>query len=195
VAHSQWMSDLLSSASLFERLVKPALAKGDHHIYSVEAHTDSGLCKALDQMAGIDAWMSNRKGMRGIASRIQTVQDGREPFRSFTIRRARESGAATEYEKRKFAIENNYVYPYFTLQAYVDESETRLLALGICKTHELLCYVSEYPHECDTKRTGPQQQGQAEFIAAYWRRMKNHYWVFELELSPEAQGDLFGGAA
>jgi hypothetical protein len=42
---------------------------------------------------------------------------------TFTIRYKRASGAKTEYQKRSEAILNNkgYLYPYLTIQAYLDK--------------------------------------------------------------------------
>src|SRR5574338_1021379 len=71
--------------------------KGEFRI--VEGNTVDEVAKLLDTLAGIDVWHINKlKGIRGLASRIQTTDRN---WHTFTIRRTRESGAATEYEKRK----------------------------------------------------------------------------------------------
>jgi hypothetical protein len=66
-------------------------------------------------------------------SRIQTGVN----YKTFTIRNKRKSGARTEYEKRKIAIEKGYLYPYLTVQAYVTDSAGS--GLTINKRHYWRC--------------------------------------------------------
>src|SRR5437762_25013 len=74
--------------------------------------------------------------LRGIASRIQY---GRS-YPTFTLRYKRSSGAATEFEKRLYAIRHGaqgYIYPHLTIQAYISRPSGRLLAAAVTETSSL----------------------------------------------------------
>ena len=72
----------------------------------VENVMNNDIADILDQQSGIDALYVNDTGIRGVAIRIQYGQ----AWDTFTIRKSRESGARTEYLKRKESIEKNSVY-------------------------------------------------------------------------------------
>ena len=96
----------------FQKLIKPTLERAlQGGLITVEGNTIDETAKLLDTLAGIDLWFVNKeRGMRGIASRIQYSKN----WRTFTIRLERDTGTKTEYEKRKYAIDNNYLYPVIT---------------------------------------------------------------------------------
>lgn len=133
---------------------------------SIEGQASDALYQMFDMQCGIDVWCYNKFGARGLASRIQVSS---KSWRSFTIRKSRKSGAITEYEKRKKAISENWLYPYYTMQAYINKSEV-LLEFAICKTEELIKYIEE--GNATIKETNPNQQGQAEFYVIYWDQYK-----------------------
>lgn len=58
------------------------------------------------------------------------------------MRVARESGKATEYEKRQWSTDNEYIHPYYTLQAYVSY-DVELLSLAVIKTEDLMQIVKD----------------------------------------------------
>ena len=92
------------------------------------------------------------------------------PFNTFTVRKARASGAKTEYEKRQDAIKHGGVYPYLTMQGYVDKQTGGLMSLAITKTTDLMEFVeSGYATE---RHTGREQIGQAAFYVAAWDKMQ-----------------------
>ena len=58
-------------------------------------------------------------GLRGITSRVQWWKD----YQTFTVRIERPNGALTEYTKRLTTIKRvneGFLYPYWTIQAYLD---------------------------------------------------------------------------
>lgn len=134
-----------------------------------EGVTTDNFAKQLDILAGIDIWhIDQLRGMRGVALRIQT---GYKNWHTFTVRGKRDSGVKTEYQKRLEAIENNYLYPYLTVQAYVTP-KTELIACAIVKTIDLIAMVSS--GNCELRKTGKGQIGQAEFYVVDWYAMKNY---------------------
>jgi len=159
---------LSKSMQQFEDILQSELKqilKGDLKV--VEGITIKPMAKMLDTLAGIDIWYINKSnGMRGIASRIQTGPN----YKTFTVRKKRESGAKTEYEKRKIAIEKGYLYPYLTVQAYVTD-DNKLLSFAIAKTKDIIDAIDAgLWHK---NHTGPDQIGQAEFYVVNWQDMKN----------------------
>jgi hypothetical protein len=141
------------------------LLKGEFEV--VEGITIEHFAKLLDTLSGIDAWhIDKMKGIRGIALRIQTSDIN---YHTFTIRKKRNSGTKTEYEKRKYAIENGFLYPYFTVQAYVDKNN-RLKAYAIAKTEDIITMIDLGFYKCN--KTGKSQIGQSEFFIVDWKDMK-----------------------
>ena len=161
---------LSESAARFDAIVKPELLGvlgGDFR--TVEGVTIDEMAKLLDTLAGIDVWhIDSLRGIRGLASRIQTTS---RDWHTFTIRKSRASGAKTEYEKRKLAIENGYLYPYFTMQAYISEGDQRLISFAVAKTADIIEMIDE--GHCRENHTGHAQIGQAGFYVVDWYEMKS----------------------
>lgn len=133
----------------------------------VEGVTVEELADNLDKLAGIDVFHIDKlRGMRGIASRIQPSNKN---WHTFTIRHKRQSGARTEYEKRKYAIENNYLYPYLTLQAYTTKDNI-LIAYALARTRDIIEMIDKGYYK--TNETGKYQCGQASFFVVDWYEMK-----------------------
>lgn len=122
-------------------VVRDMVGGGD--LEPVEAVTASGYARQLDMLAGIDGWqVRGDKGMRGIASRVRYLDRPRTP--SFTIRSSRRSGAATEYQKRMRALrepDEGYLFPHWTVQAYLTEDRSRLLLAAAIRTAALFSFV------------------------------------------------------
>jgi hypothetical protein len=133
---SSWTKDLKKSNQAFMSLVWPAIKTmcGGGEIKPVEM-MDELLATDLDILCGIDIWQTIKgDGCRGIASRVQF---GPKNWGTFTIRKERDSGAVTEYEKRKTAIYSNgrFIYPYLTCQSYIDGE--KLLGGGLTTTKSI----------------------------------------------------------
>jgi len=143
----QWQEDLEDSSIDFREKVAPVLEDwADSRSVSVEAVTDSEMAEELDQTAGVDSWNIKQDDIvRGVASRIQYLN--RLPFDTppdtFTIRKQRQSGARTEFDKRLYAIRRDGLYPHWTTQAYLDKPRGELLSVGRIKTKNLIEYIKD----------------------------------------------------
>lgn len=166
--------DLEASANDFLRVVWPAIGAkvGGGEIVPVESVADKGMATMLDQRSGIDAWhLSKDKQVRGIASRVQW---GNTPWNSFTVRYARDSGAKTEYEKRKHDINAGagWLYPHLTIQAYVSGSKGNggdLLSVAVIKTKSLIDACDKIlDGDVSTQDGGVRRTSNAAFIYANW---------------------------
>lgn len=155
---------------VIEKLLNGQQDKGDR-LMSVEG-SDDEVCRMLDLTCGTDYFqVYNDRGLVwGIASRMQEVDS--RPFNTFTVRKARESGAKTEYEKRKDAIKRGGVYPFLTMQGYVDKQTENLLSLAIAKTTDIMEFVEN--GWAITRHTGAEQKGQAFFYVVSWDDMEKH---------------------
>jgi len=132
---------------------------------------DGDVGKALDTLAGIDAYQYYLANMRGIAGRAQRMKPGRKPYRSFTIRTDRPSGSKTEYEKRLEAIKHKNegaIFPHWTMQSYSTEDGSQVLCVGLAKTEELYLFIEErenngyiFPHK-------KPENGDEEFLYVNW---------------------------
>lgn len=169
------------SMDLFKTTLQDDLQKVLHGEFEVvEGATVNHIAKLLDTLSGIDVWHIDRvRGIRGVALRIQTIIGTYKPYNTFTVRNKRNSGAKTEYEKRKFAIENGYLYPYITVQAYVNEHK-QLLSFAVAKTVDVMDAIGK--GLCAKNKTGAAQIGQAEFFVVNWQTMKsNGYKIVIIE--------------
>lgn len=134
----------------------------------VEGITMEAMAKTLDTLGGIDAWhIHEQNGIRGVALRVQT---GPTNWHTFTIRNKRDSGAKTEYEKRKYAIEHHYLYPYLTIQAYFNQVDETPLAYAIARTQDIIEFIDR--GLAIKRHTGKDQIGQAEFYVVDWYKMR-----------------------
>lgn len=130
----------------------------------------------FDIFAGIDVYQVREKALRsdlvsafdsnmiGIASRVQYGK----AWNTFTVRLNRETGATTEYAKRKYAILNNTLYPKLTIQAYVQDDNT---TIGICQTVDLIRYIDMFTPRIQYTRRD--QKGQSSFYVCEWADMQN----------------------
>ena len=163
-------TQLKRSSSAFNEYFKNAVLEifgGDFEV--VEGITEYQMAKTLDQLAGIDLWYFNTNhGIRGVANRIQFQEKN---WRTFTVRKSRESGVKTEYEKRKYAIENDWLYPDITLQGYINK-QNKVLGFAIAKTKDIIWMIDN--NFCYEQKTGEDQIGQAVFYVIEWDEMKNH---------------------
>jgi len=112
-------------------------------IISIEDIEKDSILKTLDRQSGIDAFHISENGIRGIALRIQNINQ--HNFDTFTIRYSRHNNSKTEYEKRKKTFqtqkEKGYLYPFLTIQAYVNYDTKEVLKISIVKTEQLYNYI------------------------------------------------------
>ena len=139
------------------------------------------VCQHLDQQCGIDYLVHFEGLTNGLAWRAQQEDPFLGPFNSFTIRKERESGAMTEFEKRKKSIEMSALYPYYTAQAFYGCRNKELKTLGIARTKDIIECIEK--GLCSVNETGKAQIGQAKFYTVWWKVMKkNGYQVLEWKL-------------
>lgn len=182
---AQWMFDLTWSSEKFVKLVWPIIKEpcGGGDIRPVETLTDNALAKEMDILCGIDVWQTlNGVGARGIASRVQRGIS----WDTFTIRLSRASGAVTEYEKKKTAIESGaFIYPYLTCHAYVDSNNVR--GIGLARTIDIFNLIESEKSagrvSRETKDSGVwiNSTNNAEFIACSWESVPN-CWIYRKPL-------------
>lgn len=136
--------------------------------------SDEEICRFLDTKCGTDyfQYYSSSDLTVGVASRVQYGRN----WRTFTVRKSRESGSLTEYEKRKYAMIHGGIYPFLTMQMYVVNGEIN--GIGIVKTQDLFDYI-ENGH-AHVRRTGIDKVGQADFYFCPWDDIKQKgYWLKE----------------
>jgi hypothetical protein len=168
--------DLSDSANAFINTVWPTIKKWFDRceIRHVETVNSIKFVNELDQLAGIDAWVLKAKtGMRGLASRVQWETS----WNTFTIRRQREFGTKTEFEKRKEAIEKEWLYPYYTVQAYISRRGPtgEILSVACCKTKDLIEYISDGIPKQDYKIREVKKNGSANFYVVKWDDFQELY--------------------
>jgi len=158
----QWKHDLSRSTEDFVRFVWPYIstACGGGKLKPVEGLVDNALADDLDRLCGIDFWQAiDGTGCRGIASRVQWGTN----WKTFTIRRSRDSGARTEYEKLRAVIgrPGELIGPYLFSQAYVSECRTRLLGCGVARITDIMSTIDG--GRCNVRRTS-----NASFFVVQW---------------------------
>lgn len=133
--------------------------------------SDSELAKRLDMTCGIDYVLVSGDGslLKGVGCRFQEDRWAQK-YNTFTIRKERDSGARTEFEKRKHAIKKGGLYPYLTMHGYIDTENDRIDRMAVAKTAELI----DYCENCNppVKHTGDWEDGQAEFYCVDWDEYK-----------------------
>ena len=175
--NSEVYKDMDKTAIIFNRFLKPRLAELlGGKIENIEGSTKDDMVKAFDRFAGIDAWLiKSDEGIRGIASRIQL---GDKNWRSFTIRKERETGHSTEYDKRKYSMTNNWIYPFWIVQAFVSKDGQNLLGFGLAKMCDIIEAIDK--GLCYERQSGSDQVGKATFYVCNWDTLKtNNYFFYE----------------
>lgn len=187
--------DMSRSAKAFHKIVYPKIRSwlGEGELVSVEAVTESDIADKLDQYAGIDNWyIVTEKGVRGLGSRVQWTTPNRK-YDSFTVRKERQSGTRTEYEKRKEAIEKGFIYPYWTCQAFIHKEREDLMSVALCKTLDLINYIKNGELGRDYFINKVQKHGKAKFFVVYWdtfqEKCEINIWDANSSLKGE-NGDL-----
>ena len=169
--------DMKRSASAFADLiwpaVRPLISGGD--LVLMESVKDSEFAKMLDIYSGIDGWQLHTDGMRGISSRVQVGT----PWDTFTVRMTRDSGAATEFEKRKAAImsQRGWLYPYLHIQAYLATWTGPILSVGVVKMADLIKFIDQNHHRMNRTTN-------ATFAVCGWRQMRGMGYALKI-LRPE----------
>lgn len=159
----------------------------DWHLVPVEGKDDT-VSRILDTACGIDYLLCSptAPNVYGVASRVQYGKN----YRTFTVRKERDTGIETEYGKRTKSITNGSISPYYTMQAYVKDGQ--IIGLAIVKTNDLMEYIER--GFADEAKTREDKTGQAKFFVCGWDDMrKAGYSVKEYRVveaaSPEDEDD------
>lgn len=145
-------------------IIKQLLGGGE--VMTVEG-SDDEICLMLDKNCGIDYFQMYGNGITwGIGSRFQKIYPGKYPYNTFTVRKDRQSGERTEFEKREMAIKRNGIYPYLSMQGYYDVTTNEILSLAIARTKDILEIIRRGYYRI--LRTGTSQIGQAFFYTVDW---------------------------
>jgi len=170
---------LSESQRAFRELVVPPLLKifGGGTVIPVEG-VPGELEQKLDREAGIDAILFSERGAFAIASRIQFDEN----YRTFTVRKKRSSRQTTEWEKLQRASVYGAMAPAIIVQAYVDRAQKQLLDAAVVCTTDLIRWIEN--NRCETRTTGSDQYGQAEFWVVPWDKLRNSTSVRFKELLP-----------
>lgn len=146
--------DFKDSVFDFLRVVKPTLLeqqiiKGE--IISIEEMIRPeyrNLLTQFDQLAGIDIFVvASNEGITTMSSRIQWHDTS---YDTFTIRKSRNTGAQTEYNKRLKAIQSGkWLYPYYAIQAYLTKPKRKgsLIALAVTHTKDIIDMIQQGNYE------------------------------------------------
>jgi hypothetical protein len=168
------MRDLSESAKDFLEIVYPKIKDllGGGKLVPVQMVTSSEMAVLLDRCSCIDAWyVEDDRGIRGIASRVQYDVD----YQTFTVRRSRASGTRTEFEKLAFAIKREWLYPFWFCQAYIAKNPKRLLSVALCRTKDLIEYISKGSELEDWYVGGVCRDGTATFYVVSWKKFGAKY--------------------
>ena len=177
--------DMSWSARLFIGQVFPMIKGeiGGGKAIIMEGRSDAELARILDMNAGIDCWqVMEGGGLRGIACRMQK---GDKVWGTFTVRKARASGAETEYAKRKKAIhsEIGQIYPHFTIHAYSQTETGPVMAVAICRTKDLINFI-------DPERTPVKYTSNACFFVCEWVEMQRQGFDVRVIISDFGQEEF-----
>ncbi len=136
----------------------------------------------LDQIAGYDGLQVWRPVMRGFALRVQWKKN----YRTFTIREGRPSNARTEYDKRVEAIEHSddgYMFPHWTIQAYMDHPGGDIFSIGLAKTRELYPWIKQIELNGHKFKRDHPNNSEETFFSVPWN-MYRMSKLFFYEYSP-----------
>jgi ribosomal protein L21E len=166
---SGFLKDFKDANADFSGFKKELLSYMGGDLVNIETN-DSQLANMFDQYSGIDAFQVVDKQLRGVAIRVQWGN----AWNTFTIRYKRASGAKTEYQKRSEAILNNkgYLYPYLTIQAYLDKrgNTGEILSCCVIKTEDLYKYLFSNMPSLKTRKC---PEGN-EFLYVDFDELKKH---------------------
>lgn len=185
------MRDSTQSAADFVRVVWPAVQRTcaelrESTLRMVEGNAQNHIAYELDVYAGIDAYQRTAFGLRGITSRVQWGKD----YHTFTVRIERPNGARTEYGKRITSLQQDnegFLYPFWTIQAYIDRPGGTLLSAGLAKTRELYHSIEQRKasgHPCEERPAG---KGGERFLVVRWedyRRAGHYLFVYPPQFTP-----------
>ncbi|HEU5379371.1 MAG TPA: hypothetical protein VFV38_28445 [Ktedonobacteraceae bacterium] len=137
----------------------------------VEGLPQNPIADDLDIDAGIDAYQRTPWGLRGMSSRVQWWKN----YQTFTVRSQRANGSRTEYGKRLATIRRlneGFLYPYWTIQAYLERPGGKLLAVAVARTVELYGYIEQRKQSGRPCRERRASNGGEWFLCVEWEQYR-----------------------
>lgn len=127
-------------------------------------------CQILDNNCGIDYFVVYPKTGKtfGVAWRAQP--DDSRHWETFTVRKKRKSGAPTELEKRRNAIQCGSLYPHYVMQAYTHPKTGEVIRMAVTTTKDIIEFIDNSSPV--VRKTGSDKIGQAEFYVLPWIDMR-----------------------
>ena len=169
------LKDMGRSLNYVNEKIRPIIEKMFPRCILIQVEGNNNeICKLLDMSCGIDYLLRNENSgfIYGVASRVQYSVN----YRTFTVRKQRESRALTEFQKRNQAISVGAIYPQYSMQAYIVGENVS--GLAIVKTTDLMKFIEG--NFAEVRHTNADKVGQAEFYVCKWDKMKVcGYKVFE----------------
>ncbi len=129
--NSKVLQDFQQSDSDFREVVWPKISRAWDWFSGatlVNGH------EILDQFANVDYIAKSPRGIISIASRVQRV---RSEYRTFTIRRTRNTGTKTELEKTQTAISSRTMIASYMTHGYLSMTDRELLAVYGARVDDL----------------------------------------------------------
>lgn len=166
----KWTQDMKQSVRVFNahiEEIKQILESEDGPIQILHVEGENNeICRMLDTKAGIDYLIYRKKqdNSYSLASRITK----RGPINDFTIRKERQSGAKTEYQKLKNAIKNGLNYPQFILHIHYKEETNKIVSIGIAKTTDIINCIDAGIGEL---KTNYDKDKWAKYVSLRWDDM------------------------
>lgn len=133
---------LNKSTSAFMEHLSPIIIDrfGGGEIYPIEGTATKEIADKIDALSGIDHWYFKAdEGVFGLASRVQFTDYN---WRTFTIRKSKASGYATEFLKRCHQIDNGYLYPTYTCQGYIKDD--KIIGFAIARTVDIIDFIKTH---------------------------------------------------
>ena len=166
-----WVQDMYKAKDTFQPAYSILRRMLDKNLFLIPLEgVKTTECATLDRKYGFDLWGFTGDHLQfGFAWRDQKVKKNQKPFNAFSVRASRETGAETEYAKRKHAIENQEPYPHYWVHIFHDEDTNEILSMAVTTTKDLIDYIDTYKPEL--RHTGADQTGQASFYPVFWSDM------------------------
>ena len=147
----------------FEKFVVPVLKA----VFKTERIVDSeilgdNLSRCLDRENCIDGYFERDGAFEFFSSRIQNAN-----YRTFTIRKSRDSGAVAEYERLCRQFREGRIYPRWAIQAYVSGDSA---TVAVTETRHLLNFIRE--GKAGVKHTREDKHGQSGFFTVKWHDLQ-----------------------
>lgn len=137
------------------------------HIKSIETYDHRELIKQFDLKAGMDAILINKNDIQPISNRIQWGCN----YRTFTIRWKKLNEYKTEYDKFKYAIDNDGFLPTYMIQSYIING--KLVSIGIAKLKDIMAMVN-------FKKYKRNKQDGTLFLIVNWDDLKGKIKTWDL---------------